>query len=174
MKNREIVEKEKPASVEILHSENSTGLISGIRKRLEEQKIRESPKKSDPSEVALVSNDEYNAVVCLALARFLESAGGFLVPGTERHRAARIPAAGAVLDGAARAGEARASRRARRGRQRHVGKTLLCRQNAVLFLPLVSLGVARRPFAPLQDERRHHRRRDGARQDHHHALSPAA
>ena len=46
--------------MEILHSENSTGMISGIRQRLEEQRKRESPQKTEPSEVALVSNDEYN------------------------------------------------------------------------------------------------------------------
>lgn len=43
-------------------------MISGIRKRLEEQRIRESPQKTEPSEVALVSNDEYNAVARLILA----------------------------------------------------------------------------------------------------------
>lgn len=50
--------------MEILHSENSTGMISGIKKRLEEQRIRESPEKTENSEMALVSNDEYNAVPC--------------------------------------------------------------------------------------------------------------
>lgn len=100
--------------MEILHSENSTGMISGIRKRLEEQRIRESPQKTEPSEVALVSNDEYNAVARLILALFIESADCFFVSGTERHRVARVSIASVVLDGAARAGKTRAPRGTRR------------------------------------------------------------
>ena len=112
---REIVEAEKKkATVEILHSENSTGMISGIRQRLEEQRKRESPQKTEPSEVALVSNDEYNAVAGLILARFLESTDRFFVSGTARHRAARVSTASVVLDGTARAGKARAPQRTRR------------------------------------------------------------
>lgn len=89
-------------------------MISGIRKRLEEQRIRESPQKTEPSEVALVSNDEYNAVARLILARFLESTDRFFVSGAEWHRVARVSTAGVVLDGAARAGKARAPRGTRR------------------------------------------------------------
>ena len=72
--SREIcdVEDSPPPTVEIIPNENSTGLISGIRERLQNENVIEIPDTlsgDDCGEVEenpmdLVSNDSFNRVCC--------------------------------------------------------------------------------------------------------------
>ena len=101
---REIVTPSNPKPIEILHSENSTGIISGMRKRLEEKKLREAPKEEDKQEVTLVTNDEYNAVGMMALFK-AESSFGSVSPRTAWSVSPRISVASSFLDVATRTRE---------------------------------------------------------------------
>ena len=98
---REIITPSNPNPIEILHSENSTGIISGMRKRLEEKKLREAPKEEEKQEVTLVTNDEYNAVEMITSFK-VESSLGSVFSRIAWPIAPRIPVASSFLDAAAR------------------------------------------------------------------------
>ena len=117
---------------------NSTGLISSIRRRLSATLPDTLPDTLDDAldatpDLELISNDAYNSV-SLSLPSHAASSHPRLQRGSPRHHAARVPAAGPLLDAAARAGRYDTGGDLTGGKLLTVGEAFLRRQVAVLLL----------------------------------------
>ena len=117
---------------------NSTGLISSIRRRLSATLPDTLPDTLDDAldatpDLELISNDAYNSV-SLSLPSHAASSHPRLQRGSPRHHAARVPAAGPLLDAAARAGRYDTGGDLAGGKLLTVGETFLRGQVAVLLL----------------------------------------
>lgn len=125
---------------------NSTGLISSIRRRLSaalpdtlDDTLDDAlPDTLDDAldatpDLELISNDAYNSV-SLSLPSHAASSHPRLQRGSPRHHAARVPAAGPLLDAAARAGRYDTGGDLAGGKLLTVGETFLRGQVAVLLL----------------------------------------
>ena len=165
----------------IITDSNSTGLISDIRRRLSatltdalpDTPLDDSPADSLPADLELISNDAYNSVVSLALSH-AAPAHTRLQRGSARHHAARVPASGALLDAATRAGRYGAGGDVADGELVAVGEALLPGQVAVLLLSAAATVRAERPRDAVFDEGRHRGGRDGSGKDDHLAVAAAA
>ena len=121
---------------------NSTGLISSIRRRLSAALPDTLPDTLDDAlddaldatpDLELISNDAYNSV-SLSLPSHAASSHPRLQRGSPRHHAARVPAAGPLLDAAARAGRYDTGGDLTGGKLLTVGEAFLRGQVAVLLL----------------------------------------
>ena len=121
---------------------NSTGLISSIRRRLSATLPDTLDDTLDDAlddaldatpDLELISNDAYNSV-SLSLPSHAASSHPRLQRGSPRHHAARVPAAGPLLDAAARAGRYDTGGDLTGGKLLTVGETFLRGQVAVLLL----------------------------------------
>lgn len=121
---------------------NSTGLISSIRRRLSATLPDTLDDTLDDAlddaldatpDLELISNDAYNSV-SLSLPSHAASSHPRLQRGSPRHHAARVPAAGPLLDAAARAGRYDTGGDLAGGKLLTVGETFLRGQVAVLLL----------------------------------------
>ena len=121
---------------------NSTGLISSIRRRLSATLPDTLDDTLDDAlddaldatpDLELISNDAYNSV-SLSLPSHAASSHPRLQRGSPRHHAARVPAAGPLLDAAARAGRYDTGGDLTGGKLLTVGEAFLRGQVAVLLL----------------------------------------
>ena len=113
---------------------NSTGLISSIRRRLSATLDDTLDDALDATpDLELISNDAYNSV-SLSLPSHAASSHPRLQRGSPRHHAARVPAAGPLLDAAARAGRYDTGGDLTGGKLLTVGEAFLRGQVAVLLL----------------------------------------
>ena len=121
---------------------NSTGLISSIRRRLSATLPDTLDDTLDDAlddaldatpDLELISNDAYNSV-SLSLPSHAASSHPRLQRGSPRHHAARVPAAGPLLDAAARAGRYDTGGDLTGEKLLTVGETFLRGQVAVLLL----------------------------------------
>ena len=117
---------------------NSTGLISSIRRRLSATLPDTLDDALDDAldatpDLELISNDAYNSV-SLSLPSHAASSHPRLQRGSPRHHAARVPAAGPLLDAAARAGRYDTGGDLTGGKLLTVGEAFLRGQVAVLLL----------------------------------------
>ena len=117
---------------------NSTGLISSIRRRLSATLPDTLDDTLDDAldatpDLELISNDAYNSV-SLSLPSHAASSHPRLQRGSPRHHAARVPAAGSLLDAAARAGRYDTGGDLTGGKLLTVGEAFLRGQVAVLLL----------------------------------------
>ena len=117
---------------------NSTGLTSSIRRRLSATLPDTLDDALDDAldatpDLELISNDAYNSV-SLSLPSHAASSHPRLQRGSPRHHAARVPAAGPLLDAAARAGRYDTGGDLTGGKLLTVGEAFLRGQVAVLLL----------------------------------------